>query len=111
MKHELWDADARLFASMKGKDDVKSAPVSFFLLPLGDSSHFIAVFDGGFCLLYTGLEFAEPIGYTDSEVAVILGIDTPSNDVALCSAGVIMYILVEGGISHQPHGETVIAEE
>ena len=78
-----------------------------------DSAHFVAVLNSGLGLLYTGFEFTEPIGYTDSEVSIILGIGiiAPTNDVTLCCAGVIMHVLVEGSIDHQSHGETVVAEE
>ena len=83
------------------------------LFPSTYSTYFVAVLDGGLCLLHACLQFAEAVGDGDTEVTTVLDIDvvTPAKNVTLNGARFTVLILWEGSVGHQSDCQPVIAEE
>ena len=75
------------------------------LFPSTYSTYFVAVLNGGLCLLHACFEFAEAIGEGKEEVTTIIVLDvvTPTENITLDGTGSEVLILVEGGIGHHTH--------
>ena len=67
------------------------------LFPFTDTTDHVAVFNGGFHFLHTGLQLSEAIGHGETEELTVLGIDvvTPTDDVTLRGAGLVVQVFME----------------
>ena len=86
-------------------------PYLLDFLSFSDSTHYIAVVDGGLCFLHTGFEFSEAVRQREVDSLSALGWIAITIGVALSRITDVVVILTEQIVGVDPNGQSVVLQE